>query len=97
MRAFTSDDPRAYTTRLRRAYAEAYLLDHMEPVIHEDELIVGLPDYTPLTPSEEEEYSHLEYAMKGNLDTGTETIGHMALDYPKLLRLGINGMLDEIR
>lgn len=97
MRAFTSNDPRAYTTRLRRAYAEAYLLDHMEPVIHEDELIVGLPDYTPLTPSEEEEYSHLEYAMKGNLDTGTETIGHMALDYPKLLRLGISGMLDEIR
>lgn len=96
MRGFTMENPKAYTTRLRRAYAEAYLLEHMDPVIHDHELIVGLPDFRPLTETEQAEYRELENAMKGSFFTGTETIGHMALDYPKLLRLGINGLLKEI-
>ena len=33
-----------YTYRLRKAHADAYLLDQMEPVINDGELIVGLPD-----------------------------------------------------
>ena len=34
----------AYTARLRRAYAEAHILNNMEPMINENELIVGRPD-----------------------------------------------------
>ena len=41
------------TTRIRRACAEAYVLDHMKPVINDDELIVGCPDFTPLNEYEQ--------------------------------------------
>jgi len=97
MRAMTRQDDGAYTARLRRAYAEAAVLDDMAPVIHPDELIVGLPDVSPLTPEEQAEYAQLEVAMRGSFYTGTVTIGHMALDYPKLLRVGVNGLLQEVQ
>jgi len=88
---------RPYTTRLRRAYAEAAILNNMEPQIGEDELIVGRPDYTPLTPEETAEYRQLEIAMRGAPYTTLLTLGHMSLDYPKLLRVGVNGLIAEIR
>lgn len=87
----------AYTARLRRAYAEAHILNNMEPMINENELIVGRPDYTPLTEEEQKEYDELEKAMRGVQDTTPMTLGHMALDYPKLLHVGVNGLLAEIR
>lgn len=85
-----------YSVRLRRAMAEAAILNEMEPQIQEDELLVGRPDFTPLTQAEQEEYDKLELAMRGAPDTTLLTLGHMALDYPKLLRLGVNGILQEI-
>ena len=86
----------AYTTRLRRAYAEAYILRNMEPMISDNELIVGRPDYTPLTDNEQKEYDELMISMRGSQDTTDMTFGHMALDYPKLLKCGVNGLLAEI-
>lgn len=76
---------------LRRAYADAYLLDHMEPVIVTGELIVGQPDFSPLTP-EEEVAMHAPCDMPGS--PGRHD--HMALDFEKLLRLGVNGLIAEI-
>jgi len=90
-------ESRPYTARLRLAYAEAAILKNMEPMINENELIVGRPDYTPLTPEETEEYKQLQLAMRGAPNTTYLTLGHMSLDYPKLLRLGINGLIDEIK
>ena len=43
------------TVILRRALADAYLLDRMEPVIVDGELIVGQSDFSPLTEAEAEE------------------------------------------
>jgi len=76
---------------LRRAYADAYLLDHMKPVIVDGELIVGQPDFSPLTPEETEALS-LPCDMPGT--PGRHD--HMALDFEKLLRLGVNGTIEEI-
>ncbi len=88
---------RPYTARLRLAYAEAAILNNMEPMIHDDELLVGRPDYTPLTKEEEDEYKNLELAMRGAPNTTYLTLGHMSLDYPKLLRVGINGLIAEVK
>ncbi len=52
-----------YSYKLRRANAEAYLLDNMEPVINDGELIVGLPDLSPLTAEEQKEYDELAKGM----------------------------------
>ncbi|MGN1052167.1 MAG: pyruvate formate lyase family protein, partial [Candidatus Scatosoma sp.] len=90
-------EKRPYTARLRLAYAEAAILNNMEPMIHDDELIVGRPDYTPLTEEETEEYKELETAMRGAPNTTYLTLGHMSLDYPKLLRVGINGLIAEVK
>ena len=78
-------ESRPYTARLRLAIAEAAILKEMEPMIHEDELIVGRPDYTPLTEEEQKEYRELELAMRGAPNTTLLTLGHMSLDFPKLL------------
>lgn len=88
---------RPYTARLRLAYAEAAILKNMEPQIGDDELIVGRPDYSPLTEEEKTEYRQLEIAMRGAPNTTRLTLGHMSLDYPKLLRVGVNGLIAEIK
>ena len=76
---------------LRRAYADAYLLDNMVPVIVDGELIVGQPDFSPLTPEEEE-------AVKQpcNMPAAPGRHDHMALDFEKLLRLGVLGLIAEL-
>ena len=84
-----------YTTRLRRAYATAYVLEKMAPIIDDHELIVGSPDYNPLTPEEE------KLLAKGNkeMDISPPYFGrvdHCSLDFEKLLKLGVNGMIAEI-
>ena len=76
---------------LRRAYADAFLLDYMAPVIVAGELIVGQPDFSPLT-SEEETAMCIPCDIAGS--PGRHD--HMALDYKKLLRLGVNGLIEEI-
>ena len=90
-------ESRPYTARLRLAYAEAAILNNMEPMIHDDELLVGRPDYTPLNEEEEREYKELEQAMRGAPNTTYLTLGHMSLDYPKLLRVGIKGLIAEVK
>lgn len=96
MRAFIGEARKYPTTILRKAYAEAEILKQMKPVIDEDELIVGKADFSPLTPSEQEEFDILDNMMKASPLTRGE-VGHMVIDYPKLLRLGVEGLLSEIR
>ncbi len=88
-------ESQAPTIQLRKAEAESVCLKAMEPVICDGELIVGLPDFSPLTKEEQLEYDALEQAMKGLPPIWTIG-GHMTLDFPKLLRVGIDGLLKEI-
>lgn len=86
----------APTVRLRRSMAEAYMLKNLKPVICNKELIVGQPDFSPFDPDEQknfEEYKKMYYngipLIKGRAD-------HTALDYEKLLKKGIIGVMEEI-
>lgn len=89
----------AYTSRLRRSYAEAAELYAAQPVILEDEILLGqlyLPDYTE---EEQKRYDQLCEMFKMS-STTLEMFGlrntHLSLDLEKLLRLGINGLKAEI-
>lgn len=90
----------AETTRLRTSYAEAEELYEAQPVIFEDELLAGhlyLPVYTP---EEQAEYDRLCDMFQMSPHTLVERPprrDHLSLDFDKLLRLGIRGIMDEIR
>ena len=84
------------TTFLRKAYAEAEILKQMPPVIDENELIVGKSDFSPLSEEEQKEYDFLSKQMEAAQRSGGIG-GHMVLDYPKLLRVGVLGLLEEVR
>ena len=96
MRSYLANERKAYTVRLRRAYAEADILLNMQPVFYEGELISGMPDHGRLTPEEQAEYDELEKRMSAAPETTTLTRGHMALDYEKLIKVGVNGLIKEV-
>ena len=81
---------------LRRSYAEGEMLKQMNPIIEKEELIVGKFDFYPLTEEEQKECDECEEKMTV-APGGSGMKGHMVPDYPKLLRLGVEGILEEIR
>ena len=89
----------AATTRLRTSYAEAEELYQAQPVILEDELLVGhlyLPEYSG---EEQEEYDRLCDMFQMSAHTLKERSprkDHLCLDFEKLLRVGVNGLRKEI-
>ena len=89
----------AETTRLRTSYAEAEELYQAQPVILEDELLVGhlyLPQYTL---EEQEEYDRLcdMFEMSSHtLKERSPRKDHLCLDFEKLLRVGIKGLRREV-
>lgn len=91
----------ALTTLLRRSLAEAHELDCAEPVILEHELIVGqlyFPDYTE---EEQKRFDKLYEMFHMSPTSPTSECyraarDHISLDYQKLLKVGINGLIEEI-
>lgn len=79
----------------RVGLARAYALAHARPVLYPGQLIVGLPDFSPLTPEEAQELEGL-LAVHQAMIAHEGQIAHMAVDYEKLLRLGIDGVIAEI-
>lgn len=86
----------AWTTRLRRSRAFEYMLRHTAPVIDEDELIVGKPDLTPLTPEENERLSCLRREYGRFVPEPRGQTSHLAMDYEKLLSTGLTGLIAEV-
>jgi len=90
----------ALTTRLRTSYAEAEELYESKPLILDGELLLGhlyLPEYTE---EEQAEYDRLcdQFAMSAHtLLQRQPRKDHICLDFEKLLRVGINGLRNEIR
>lgn len=85
------------TTRLRRCASWAHYLDHSAVVIGDHELIVGCPDLAPLT---EDEQKRLAESGEMAWRYGPQSRGiydHMALDYAKLLEVGVDGLVSEIQ
>lgn len=89
----------AYTSRLRRSYAEAAELYAAQPMILEDELLVGqlyLPEYTEEEQKRYDELCEMFAMSSSTLKMFGLRNTHLALDFEKLLRLGINGIKAEI-
>ena len=87
----------APTVRIRRSMAEAYMLKNMVPVICEKELIVGQPDFSPFTSEELLKYEEYTKLGKEGIPRIKGRADHMALDYEKLLKKGIEGTIEEIK
>lgn len=86
------------TTQLRAAHAEAYALDHSEPVIGSYDLIAGQP-YFPTLSQEEMQQMH-RMAAEFRTYVTNRTRGrddHVSMDFYKLLKVGVRGLLREIR
>lgn len=77
----------------RRAAARAAQLRAATPVISEGELLVGKPCYRELTATEAAELRERERTAPP-WPGGQES--HMAIDYEKLLRLGLGGIRAEV-
>lgn len=94
------DSGDAATLKLRASLAEAAELDAAVPLILDDELLLGhlsLPEYTD---AEWEEYGRLCEAFEMSPYHHTQKLprkDHIALDYEKLIKVGINGVREEIR
>ncbi|NLO81512.1 MAG: hypothetical protein GX094_00385 [Clostridiales bacterium] len=82
---------------IRLAKAKAYVLRNSTPVIDEGELIVGKPCYRELSPAEEEEWNSLKDLVGKALPRTGGQASHMAIDYEKLLSIGIVGIQEEIQ
>lgn len=82
---------------VRRAAAKAYQHIHSTPVIDEDELIVGKHCHRQLTDGELRELSDCRILCAPMLPRWEGQESHMAVDYEKLLRLGIKGVREEVR
>ncbi len=90
----------AYTSRLRRSYAEAAELYAAQPIIIDDELLVGqlyLPEYTEEEQKRYDELCDMFIMSSSTLEMFGLRNTHLSLDLEKLLRLGINGLKAEIQ
>ncbi len=75
---------------IRRAKAQAYTFNNCPTPIADEELIVG--DWEPRAVPREE-WDRVREGGEAALAGGTD---HMAIDYEKLLALGVNGFIAEI-
>ncbi len=83
-------------TIVRRAQETAAILSGMTPVIDRDELLVGKFCLRELSPTEAEELGrYREWAEPARAAVWGQR-AHMAIDYDRLLRLGINGVQRQI-
>lgn len=89
----------APTALLRRSMAEANVLYASRPVITDHELLAGNLDLPEYTPEEQARYEKLcdEYRMSNQtLLHRNPRKDHIGLDFEKLLRVGLQGILREI-
>jgi formate C-acetyltransferase len=83
-------------TVVRRAQAAAAILRGLTPVLDPGELLAGKPCRRALTAVEEQELrEYREYAAPAEAPVKGQR-AHMAIDYDKLLRLGVAGLREEI-
>ncbi len=85
------------STAIRHGMAKRHQLEQVRPVIDPDELIVGKYSTLPLDDAQQAEYELIQrYALPAQpIQEGQAS--HMAVDYQKLLRMGCEGVMQEIR
>ncbi len=96
------DNDGALTSLLRHSLSEAAELDSYKPLINDDEVIVGRIDLEPYTGEEKEEFDRLYEALyMSPISPRCECVrargDHIVMDYEKLLSVGVNGIIAEIK
>ncbi len=91
----------APSTRLRRSLAEVAELDASLPIIYEDELICGQLYIPKYTAEEQKRFDELSVAFHmsptaDNTEVARTRTDHIIMDFDKLLKVGVNGVLKEI-
>ena len=91
---------KAPTTRRRRSMAEAAELYASEPEFTDHELLAGhvyFPEYTPEQRKRYDELSEMFRMSAIPLSVNSPRTSHIGMDLDKLLKVGIEGVLAEIR
>lgn len=83
-------------TILRRTQESVFILEGMTPAIDAGELIVGKPFLRRLTTEEQAELTHFQDNVEPYRVIEQGQRAHMAIDFEKLLRLGVAGIREEI-
>jgi trans-4-hydroxy-L-proline dehydratase len=81
---------------IRHARETEAILEGLKPAIDVDELIVGKYDLTPLAPEEEAELAFYKARTQPARPLVLGMKSHMAIDFDKLLRLGVSGIKGQI-
>lgn len=87
------DEP---TTLLRRTKAEADMIASEPVIFADDDLICGQPDVSELSEEERKEFEFYRQNYIHEVPQVLGRTGHMGLNFEKLLKLGIEGILAEI-
>ncbi len=96
LRGYLDSGTKALTTNLRRSYAEVAELENSCPVLTDNELICGQADFNGCF--ENEEFTKLAEMYKmAHCVSEDQRNDHMALDYERLLRTGVRGLINEIK
>jgi len=92
--------PAAYTTRYeKRAYYESMLLDNMDIPVNEFEILAGGHQVSLKYPNAKwDDAAEFREKKQALLDSGwgSNATGHRVIDFEKLFRLGICGVIREI-
>ena len=91
---------KAPTTRRRRSMAEAAELYAAQPEFTDHELLAGhvyFPEYTPEQKKRYDELCEMFRMSAIPLSVNSPRSSHIGMDLDKLLRVGIDGVLAEIR
>ncbi len=89
----------AQTTKLRRSLAEAEELKAAEPVIYENDLLCGRLYLPQMSEDEQKRYNKLCDAFESSpfpLHSPGARKDHIALDFGKLLSVGVRNVIDEL-
>lgn len=89
--------PQEVSVIRRRGRWREYILSNSTPQIDEMELIVGKPSRRALSPEEADELGFLVKYTEPSAPHYIAQRAHMALDYEKILAVGISGIIDEIQ
>lgn len=90
----------APTTKLRRSLAEAEELKASEPIICENDLLCGRLYLPRMNEEEQKRYNKLCDAFESSpfpLHSAGARKDHIALDFGKLLTVGVQSVIDELR
>ena len=90
----------APTTKLRRSLAEAEELKASEPIICKNDLLCGRLYLPRMNEEEQKRYNKLCDAFESSpfpLHSAGARKDHIALDFGKLLTVGVQSVIDELR